>query len=51
MTRETAKTRRRKRPRKVTPASLERAALHYLQRFATSSENFRRVLTRRVQRS
>lgn len=42
---------RRKRPRKVTAASLERAALHYLQRFATSSQNLRRVLMRRVHRS
>lgn len=35
----------------VTAASLERAALHYLQRFATSSENLRRVLMRRVERA
>jgi regulatory protein len=38
-------------PRKVTPKSLENAALYYLQRFATSSENLRRVLMRRVERS
>jgi regulatory protein len=38
-------------PRKVTPRSLENIALHYIQRFATSSENLRRVLIRRVERS
>lgn len=38
-------------PRKVTPQSLENAALHYLGRFASSSENLRRVLMRRVERS
>jgi regulatory protein len=38
-------------PRKVTAKSLENAALHYLQRFATSAENLRRVLMRRVERS
>jgi regulatory protein len=35
----------------VTPAYLERAALHYLERFASSSTNLRRVLLRKVQRS
>lgn len=39
------------RRRPLTAASLENAALHYLQRFATSSENLRRVLMRRVERS
>ncbi len=43
--------RRRKIPRKVTPSSLENAALYYLERFATSSENLRRVLLRRIQRA
>ena len=43
--------RRRKIPRKVTPTSLENIALYYLQRFATSSENLRQVLMRRVRRS
>ncbi|HEY0522976.1 MAG TPA: RecX family transcriptional regulator [Stellaceae bacterium] len=38
-------------PRRVTPAYLENAALHYLQRFATSSANLRRVLMRKVQRA
>lgn len=38
-------------PRKATPQYLENAALHYLERFATSEENFRRVLMRKVERS
>ncbi len=43
--------RTRKRPRKISPKSLEAAALHYLERFASSAENLRRVLTRRVTKS
>ncbi len=42
---------RRKIPRKVTPTSLENIALYYLERFATSSENLRQILSRRVLRS
>ena len=42
---------KRKVPRKVTPKSIENAALYYLQRFSSSSENFRRVMMRRVNRS
>lgn len=38
-------------PRKATPKHLENAALYYLQRFATSAENLRRVLGRKVDRS
>ncbi|MEK9678423.1 MAG: RecX family transcriptional regulator [Rhodospirillaceae bacterium] len=38
-------------PRKATRKSLENAALYYLQRFSSSSENLRRVLSRRVDRS
>lgn len=41
----------RKKPRKATPRSLENAALHHLERFATSAENLRRVLMRRVEKS
>lgn len=41
----------RKIPRKPSPASLERAALHYLERFASSAENLRRVLLRKVERA
>lgn len=37
-------------PRPVTPAYLERAALHYLDRYASSAENLRRVLLRKAQR-
>jgi regulatory protein len=43
--------RKRKGPRKATAKSLENAAAFYLQRFATSKENLRRVLMRRVERS
>ena len=47
------KTERRKKkvPRKATAKHLDNAALYYLQRFATSAENLRRVLTRKVDRS
>lgn len=38
------------RPKKVDPAYLERAALHYLERYASSSTNLRRVLMRKVQK-
>lgn len=37
-------------PRAVTPAYLERAALDYLEKYASSSENLRRVLTRKAER-
>jgi regulatory protein len=36
--------------RPVTAAYLERAALHYLERYASSAENLRRVLTRKARR-
>jgi len=38
----------RKPPRPVTPAYLQRAALAYLERYASSAENLRRVLKRKV---
>jgi regulatory protein len=41
----------RRGPRPATPERLEKAALHYLERYATSAENLRRVLMRRVHRS
>lgn len=40
-----------KAPRKITPQHLENVALYYLQRYASSSENLRRVLMNRVRRS
>lgn len=40
-----------RKPRKATQKSLENAALYYLQRYASSAENLRRVLMRRVERS
>jgi len=38
-------------PRKVSAASIENAALYYLGRYATSSENLRQVLERRIMRA
>lgn len=35
-------------PRKITPERLANIALHYLERYASSSENLRRVLERRA---
>ncbi|WP_372423922.1 RecX family transcriptional regulator [Salinarimonas chemoclinalis] len=40
----------RKPPRPVTPAVLDRMALAYLERWASSAENLRRVLARKVER-
>lgn len=42
---------KRRTPRRATPKSLENAARYHLARFATSAENLRRVLMRRVERS
>ncbi|MGB0682610.1 MAG: regulatory protein RecX [Magnetovibrionaceae bacterium] len=47
----TRQPRKRKGPRKVTPEYLKKAALHYLEQRATSVENLRRVLLRKVERS
>lgn len=38
-------------PRRITPQYLENAALHYLERFASSAANLRRVLMRKVTRA
>lgn len=38
-------------PRKATPKYLENAALYYLERFASSAENLKRVLMRKVDKS
>jgi regulatory protein len=46
-----ARPRGRRAPREVTPDHLERAALHHLERFASSAANLRRVLERRVLRA
>ncbi|WP_083875658.1 regulatory protein RecX [Caenispirillum salinarum] len=40
--------RKRKQPRKVSPEYLENSALHYLERFASSAANLKRVLMRKV---
>lgn len=37
--------------KRITPTSLDNAALFYLQRFASSAENLRRVLLRRVDKA
>ncbi|MEO5374775.1 MAG: RecX family transcriptional regulator [Alphaproteobacteria bacterium] len=44
-------TGRQRRVSRVSPAYLERAALYYLERFASSADNLRRLLMRRVGRS
>ena len=41
----------RRPPSKITASYLENAALHYLERFASSRANLRRVLMRKVERS
>lgn len=41
----------KKQPRRISAQYLENAALYYLQRYATSAENFRRVMTRKINRS
>lgn len=43
--------RERKPPKKISRKYLENAALFYLQRYATSTENLKRVLMRKVKRS
>ena len=43
--------RKRRQPRQATASYLENAALHYLERFSSSSANLRRVLMRKVARS
>lgn len=42
---------RRRQPRRITPAYLERAALFYLERYVSSEANLRRILRRKVKRS
>jgi regulatory protein len=42
---------RTRQPRRISGKYLENAALYYLQRYATSAENLRRVLARKVKRS
>ena len=41
--------RKKRNPRKVTPKNLDNAALYYLSRYATSAENLRRVMMRKIQ--
>lgn len=41
----------KKTPKKISKTYLENAALYYLQRYATSAENLKRVLMRKVKKS
>lgn len=41
----------KKPPKKISPTYLQNAALHYLQRYATSAGNLRRVLMRKIKKS
>ncbi len=49
--RKTERRKKKKVPRKATAKHLENAALYYLSRFATSAENLKRVMMRKVDRS
>jgi len=42
---------RRSSPPAISPSALEKAALHYLERFAASTEQLRKVLLRRIKRA
>jgi len=46
-----AMARERKAPKKISKTYLENAALYYLQRYATSAGNLKRILLRKVKRS
>jgi len=48
---EPKRKRRRRKPRQITPDYLEKAALFYLERYASSSENLKAVLRRKVWRA
>lgn len=41
----------RKTPKKITESYLHNSGLYYLERYSTSTENFRRVMMRKVQKS
>jgi regulatory protein len=47
----TQRKRRRRMPQRATPEGLRKAALRYLERYASSAANLRRVLLARVERS
>ncbi len=44
-------TPRQQKAKRISPSYLENSALYYLQRFDSTAENLRRVLTRKVKRS
>lgn len=43
--------RERKKPRKISPRYLENSALHYLKRYASTTTQIKRVMTRKITRS
>ncbi len=43
--------RKQRKPRKISQTYLENSSLYYLERFASSAANFRRVMLRKVKRS
>tara|TARA_B100000686_G_scaffold354171_1_gene463037 strand:- start:1451 stop:2026 length:576 start_codon:yes stop_codon:yes gene_type:complete len=45
------KTRKRRAPRKISQRYLENAGLYYLERYSSTSANFRRVMRRKITRS
>jgi regulatory protein len=42
---------KKKQPRKITPTYLENSAIYYLERFSSSTDNLRRVMTRKIMKS
>jgi len=42
---------RQKTPKKITPTYLENAGLYYLERYASSAENFRKIMMRKIKNS
>ena len=43
--------RKRRKPRKITQSYLENSGSYYLERYGSSTENFRRVMRRKIKRS
>lgn len=42
---------RKKTPKKITPSYLENSALYYLERYSSSVENFRKIMSRKIKNS
>lgn len=45
------KNKRKRTPRRITESYLHNSGLYYLERFSSSSENFRKVMTRKIDKS